>query len=506
MPPLSILLFLIIAVASAVCTFFFCRSRFRSSVDTQVRYDALLLQHRQLQIEERILHGLFGDAQTNRDAADARAVSLQAQVVICSNQLSSEIARREAVQQKSEELSVQLSQATAALEQMREAQTAALTHAAGLQAQLDSKEAMLQAQKEFIETTKGDMEREFRSVASAMLDQSGARLSEQQQEKLVDTLAPFRNDLDAFRRQVDEKFGQEADGRNTLKGELHKMLELNQTISRQTENLTTALTKQSKQQGGYGEDVLETILTNAGMMEGEHYYRQWSTRNEDGARIQPDIIVKRPNGLSIVVDSKVSLTHYVRYCDSALAPQEEKALRKELYLSFKAHIDSLSGKKYDTIEGTADFILMFTPAENAFTIAANHDAALRQYAFGKNVFVVTPSSLLLVIKMISDLWQKDRLNKEAHAIAARAKELYEKACGFMDSFAGVGQALDKAKGDWDRAATRLSGNGGLVRQGEMLQKLLGSKTAKTLPEDLVARAALVTDLHLPDHDMIAEGV
>jgi DNA recombination protein RmuC len=236
------------------------------------------------------------------------------------------------------------------------------------------------------------------------------------------------------------------------------------------------------------------------MIEGEHYYRQFSTRNEDGARIQPDIVIKRPNGLSIVVDSKVTLTHYVRYCDAALTPDEERALRKEIYQSFKAHIDGLSGKKYDTIEGTADFVLMFTPAENAFTIAANHDAALRQYAFGKNVFVVTPSSLLLVIKMISDLWQKDRVNKEAHEIAARAKELYEKACGFLHSFAGVGAALDKARTEWDTASTRLGGNGGLVRQGEMLQKLLGTKTSKVLPAEFLARTAIAGGIQLPGGD------
>lgn len=382
-------------------------------------------------------------------------------------------------------------------QQHHQLQLTAATEQARWKSQLDAQAAQLEAQKAYAAGFKAEMEREFRLIGSAMLDQSGAKLGEQQQARLIDTLAPFRNQLDEFRRQVDERFSLEADGRNTLKGELHKMLELNQTISRQTEHLTTALTKHTRQQGSYGEDVLETILTNAGMIEGEHYYRQYSTRNADGARIRPDIVIRRPNGLSIVVDSKVTLTHYVRYCDTALTPEEEKALRKEIFLSFKGHIDGLSGKKYDTIEGTADFVLLFTPAENAFTIAANHDATLRQYAFNRNVFVVTPSSLLLVVKMISDLWQKDRISKEAHEIANRAKELYEKACGFLQSFSGVGAALDKAKGEWDLAATRLSGHGGLVRQGELLQKLLGNKTGKTIPPELSSAAGRDEGLQLP---------
>lgn len=491
-------------VIGTIVTWLFYRDRLSRSHISAAEYQSIQQQFQQLRIEEGVLRSLFSDVQESRNAADARAVALQAEVQEYAYKAVTEAARRESLQQVHAGLLNQLSDTQSLLEQCRHSLQCAQTIHAGLQAQVESKDIQLAEQKGFIAVVKAEMEREFRLIASAMLDQSGAKLSEQQQAKLVDTLAPFRSQLDAFRKQVDEKFSLEADGRATLKGELHKMLELNHTISRQTENLTNALTRQSRQQGGYGEDVLEMILNNAGMLEGEHYYRQYSTRNEDGARIRPDIIVRRPGGLSIVVDSKVSLTHYVRYCDAALTPEEEKALRKEIYHSFKSHIDSLSGKKYDTIEGTADFVLLFTPTENAFTIAANHDIALRQYAFGKNVFIVTPSSLLLVIKMISDLWGKDRVNKEAHAIAARAKELYEKACGFLECFAGVGLALDKAKDDWDKAATRLSGNGGLVRQGEMLQKLLGSKTSKTLPEELVARSMVAEGIQLPEPGKLSD--
>jgi DNA recombination protein RmuC len=153
-----------------------------------------------------------------------------------------------------------------------------------------------------------------------------------------------------------------------------------------------------------------------------------------------------------------------------------------VYGSFKAHIDGLSGKKYDTIEGTADFVLLFTPVENAYTVATNHDPNLRAYAFARNVFVVTPSSLLLVVKMISDLWQKDNVKRSVLEMAELAKKVYEKASLFVTSFEAVGKSMDRAKADWQQAAGRLDGHGGMLRQGRKLEKMLGTMTAKQLPE------------------------
>ncbi len=488
---------ILLLICGALTGAFICYLYLRQGSVPKPAYESLREELSGLRTEEGILRSRLAQTGEGLTAAEARLHHLQAEAQEISVRAATETARRSALQETCTGLVGELTAARQMLDEERQRLSLVQAAHASLKANHEAMEGRLAEQKDFAAALRSGLEREFRLIAAASLDQSGARLSELQQAKLVDTLAPFRNELDAFRRQVDEKFNAEADGRNTLKGELHKMLELNQTISRQTENLTTALTKQSKQQGGYGEDVLETILNNAGMIEGEHYYRQHSTRNEDGARIQPDIVIRRPNGLSIVVDSKVSLTHYVKYCDAALTPEAEKSLRREIYRSFKGHIDGLCSKKYDTVEGTADFVLLFTPAENAFTIAANHDAGLRQYAFARNIFVVTPSSLLLVVKMISDLWTKDRLGREAHEIAARAKELYEKACGFLQSFSYVGAALDKARTEWDTAAGRLSGHGGLMRQGELLQGLLGSKTNKSLPRELINRPAMTEGIELP---------
>lgn len=354
-----------------------------------------------------------------------------------------------------------------------------------LEAEMQAKSVWLQEQKNYLTELQTQMEVRFKQLASSSLDEQSSRFAEQQQSRLIDTLSPFRNELERFRQQVDEKFRGEAEGRGELKGELNKMIELNRTISLQTEQLSSALSRQSKAQGSYGEDVLETILGNAGFVEGEHFIRQFSTQNADGARIRPDIVLRRPQGPPIVVDSKVSLTSYVRYCDAAGDQLQEKVLAKEVYQSFRNHIEGLSGKKYDSIEGLSDFVLLFTPVENAFTIAANYDPGLRAFAFERNVFIVTPSSLLLVVRMISELWQKERLSKEVLDVAEQARKLYDKACLFIDAFNESGEALKKAQREWDKAASRLEGHGSMLSHGRKLGKMLGNKTNRTMPERLV---------------------
>lgn len=355
-----------------------------------------------------------------------------------------------------------------------------------LETELRNRTEWVQEQKAHLAELQKQMEARFRQIASTSLDEQSLRFSEQQQSKLFDTLTPFRNELEQFRRQVDEKFRGEAEGRGELKGELNKMFELNRTISKQTEQLSTALSRQSRAQGSYGEDVLETILGNAGFVEGEHFLRQYSTQNAAGQRIRPDIILRRPQGPPIVVDSKVSLTHYVRYCDALQDPQLERALAKEVYQSFKAHIEGLSSKQYDSIEGHSDFVLLFTPVENAYTVATNYDPALREFAYNRNVFVVTPSTFLLVVRMLSELWQKDRLSREILDVAEQARKLYEKACGFAESFQAAGTALSKASREWETANTRLQGQGGLLRQGQKLGAMLGRQSARNMPGEVAS--------------------
>lgn len=465
-------LLLILLLPTAVLLTWLILSRIQAAATGKIQAEVLVLRgsNEQLLVREQELARRIADAQAElRSLAGAEAGAR---------------AQADGFRMRQDELTASLGEQSRLIDALRTSLAERQETIARQAAELSQQAHRFRDQQAFLEQTKSEMEREFRLIAAASLEQQGGQLAGQQQERLSHTLEPFRIQLEAFRKQVDERFSAEADGRATLKGELNRMLELNQTISQQTRNLTQALSRQSRQQGAYGEDVLETILSNAGMIEGEHFYRQYATRNEDGQRIRPDIIIRRPEGLSIVVDSKVSLTHYVQYCEPGLAAEIEQQLRKGVYNSFKAHIDGLSLKKYDTVEGTADFVLLFTPVENAYTVATNHDPNLRAYAFTKNVFVVTPSSLLLVVKMISDLWQKDRVNRGVREMAEQARRVYDKASLFISSFEAMGRSLDKAKSDWEQAAGRLQGHGGMLSQGHKLEKLLGTMTTKRLPEKL----------------------
>jgi DNA recombination protein RmuC len=401
------------------------------------------------------------------------------------------------LKERGAQLQSSLDTANSSLVQAQAAKAAAESSSAELRARLEATQQRVKDGEEFVQLLKGEMEQSFGRLANQSLQVNADRFSEQQRQRLNDLLAPFKQQIDSFRQDVSDKFTKEVADRNTLKGELSKMLELNQTLSQRTEALTTALSSQAREQGVFGEDILETILTNAGMIAGEHYQRQFSGQNEDGQRIRPDIILSCPDGRRIVVDSKVSLTAYLRYCNDASTAEMQKEAAREVYASFKAHIDGLSAKKYETL-GTdvADFVLMFTPVEGAFTVASSIDSELRYYAFRKKIFLVTPGNLLLVVKLITDLWQRDAVNKDAERMADRALKLYDKARLFLESFEEVSNALGKAQSSLDEARARLTGNGGLVRQGEMLGDMLGSK-AKALPKPLVEQAALATGIVLP---------
>ncbi len=407
---------------------------------------------------------------------------------------------------RAETLQLLVAEKDAALQTILSEKESAVKSVATLQARLDAASARLEEQAAFVQGVKEEMQTAFARLSSQSLETNAERFGEAQRARLNDLLKPFRDQIDGFRLDVSDKFTREVADRNSLKGELQRMMELNSALSKQTENLTTALSAQAKEQGAFGEDILETILTNAGMVKGEHFHTQFASQNEDGRAIRPDVILQCPDGRRIVVDSKVSLTAYIRYCNDCASPDEQKTAARDVYGSFKAHIDGLSAKKYETLrDGTsevADFVLMFTPVEGAFTVATMHDAELRHYAFRKKVFLVTPGNLLLVVKLITDLWQKDAVNKRAQDMADRALKLYDKARLFLESFEATGAALGRAGDAWEEAKGRLTGNGGLVRQGEMLGAMMGGK-AKALPGSLAANANPLQEL-LPEGTKLVE--
>jgi DNA recombination protein RmuC len=264
------------------------------------------------------------------------------------------------------------------------------------------------------------------------------------------------------------------------------LAQLNQTISTEAKNLTTALQGSNKIQGNYGELVLEKVLESSGLRKGHEYHVQVSQTREDGSRVQPDVVIHLPEGRRLVVDSKISLEAYRQ----AVAAEEQslrEAAVKSHITSVQNHIKGLSAKNYQQLYGieSLDFVIMFVPLEPAFMMALTHERDLFMEAWNRNVLLVSPSTLLFVVRTVAHLWRQEAQSRNAQEIAERGADLYDKLSGFVKNFENLGDRLKQAQEEFDDARGKLStGRGNLIRQAEMLREL-GVKPTKSLPSKLV---------------------
>ncbi|QEC55284.1 DNA recombination protein RmuC [Flavisolibacter ginsenosidimutans] len=367
---------------------------------------------------------------------------------------------------------------------------------AKLEAEVVYKTRQLDEQAKSLEDIGRRFEKEFSNLAHKILDEKSKVFGSQQEVSLKLLLEPFKADIANFKKEFSEKHSIEAAERNTLKGVIQEMVNNHKMLSEQANNLTKALTFQSKQQGNWGEEILESILEHCGLQHNIHYFKQYSTKDEDGIRIQPDFIVNCPDNRCVIIDSKVSLSHFTGYCSTNVATEQE-AFSKSLLLSIKGHIDGLSGKKYTGIPNTLDTVIMFMPVEPAYILAMQLDQDLWRYAYNKGIVLISPSNLITTIKLISNLWQRDAINKNAKLIAEKAGRLYDKLVGFVDNMKKVGDSLNKANDSWKDAYGQLyKGHGNLINQAESI-KTLGIKTGtKAFPAEIISEAAFADTLTL----------
>lgn len=357
-----------------------------------------------------------------------------------------------------------------------------------LEADVQGRQERLDIQKQDLQEMKTQLETHFRLLANDILDRKAKSFSEQQDSQLKDLLTPFKTQIADFKREFDEKFTQEVREKSSLRTEIANLLSLNQTIAREAVSLTEALRGSTKKQGDWGEDILERILEFSGLQKGIHYNLQESSRDEQGRLLRPDLIVKYPDHRYLVIDSKVSLQHYWDYCNSTDVVVQRGALL-QMIRSLKTHVDGLQAKAYLQIAHTPDFIIMFVPVEAAYITAMQEDHDLWQYAYSRKVLLISPTNLIPAMKMISDMWQKDSIHKDAELIADKAVKLYEKLVGFIDNFEAAGKALEQAGNKWQDARKQLHmGKGNLVMQGSQLKLLLGRRTNKEIPAPLMEQA------------------
>ena len=323
----------------------------------------------------------------------------------------------------------------------------------------------------------------FRNMANDILEEKSRQFKESNRESLEALLKPFRENIDSFRRRVDEVYDKEAQQRFSLKEEIRRLSEANLRMSEEATNLARALKGDSKVQGDWGEMILDTILDSSHLVRGIHYRTQETLKDESGNNLRPDVILNLPDGKQIVIDSKVSLTAYVAYTESR-TPEDSARHVKDHLRSVRAHIDELGGKRYQRLVQSPDFVIMFVPNEPAFLLAMQQEPALWSDAYNKKVIVSSPTNLFALLKLVDDLWKRDNQNRNAIAIAAEGANLYDKFVGFADTLTDLGRGIASASDKYDKAIKQLkTGSGNLIRRSEKLREL-GVKATKTLPRQM----------------------
>ena len=333
---------------------------------------------------------------------------------------------------------------------------------------------------------------EFKNVANEILDQKSKSLEETSTKNIKTLLDPLNKDLKDFKEKVDKVYSDEARERHSLEGQVKRLVDSSAQVSQQAENLTNALKGNIKQQGNWGEMILSSILENSGLTENREYFLQEFIKDksgeiikdENGNGLQPDVTIHYPDERKVIVDSKVSLVAWERYMSETDPNAQKQALEAHIK-SLKAHIDGLSKKNYPKYAKALDHVILFVPIEPAFLEAVKQDNGLWKYAYDKKVLIVGPTNLLLVLKIVADIWLIEKQSKNAIEIAEKAGELYDKLLGFVESMEDVGAGLKKANQNYEKAMGQLStGKGNAIKKAEEL-KGLGADTKKQFPERLI---------------------
>ena len=356
------------------------------------------------------------------------------------------------------------------------------------EAEVEKLHEKYQEQKKEILELQDTFTKEFENLANKILDEKSNKFTEQNQKNIKNILLPLQERIQLFEKKVEETRKENYGIHQALREQLMSLQNQNLKITKEAENLTRALKGDSKMQGNWGELVLERVLEKSGLERDREYAVQQSFQREDGSRSMPDVIIFLPNGNRMVVDSKVSLTHYERFVNAEEEAQE--ALLREHIASLNRHVEQLSAKKYEDLYEmeSPDFVLMFVPIETAFTIAINAEPELYNKAFERNIVIVTPSTLLATLRTIDSMWSNEKQRRNAIEIARQAGALYDKFEGLVTDLTQVGKKMDEAKKEYSGAMNKLvEGRGNIIGRIENLKKM-GAKTKKSLPDPILKRA------------------
>jgi DNA recombination protein RmuC len=360
---------------------------------------------------------------------------------------------------------------------------------ARLEADLDNERKGTQEKLKLLQDSEARLKTEFENLANRIFEEKGRTFTDQNKEKLDGLLSPFRDQLESFRKRVDEVHRNDTEGLAKLLMQVRQLQELNNKVSAEANNLADAIKGDSKAQGNWGELIVARIFEASGLECGREYDTQAGFRTEEGKLQKPDFVVYLPGNKAIIVDSKVSLTAYERFWSEPDESGKQAALAEHL-ASVRKHVEELRLKAYEHLLGnrTLDFVIMCIPLEPAYQIAFEHDRNLIYDLAKGNVVITGPSTLMLTLKLIAQIWRRENENRNAELIAGRAGRLYDQVALLVESMLDTKKKLDGVRDSFDTAMKRLTdGKGNLVTRIEEIRKL-GAKTSKQLPPEIVDEA------------------
>lgn len=359
--------------------------------------------------------------------------------------------------------------------------------------ELESSKSYLKAREEKIEEQKKELinnqerfNKDFELIAARILDEKTKKFTEQNRNNLDIILNPLKENIKAFEEKVEKVYKTESDERNMLKGHINQLIEQSNLMNLETKNLTQALKGDLKKQGNWGEMILERVLERSGLVKDREYRIQTSLQSAEGSRFQPDVVIDLPEDKHLIVDAKVSLVAYERLVNSE-SEEERELFSKQHISSIRSHINELSSKNYSELYkiNSPDFVMLFIPIESSFGIAVQKDSELFNYAWDKQIVIVSPSTLLATLRTIASMWKQERQNRNVMEIARLSGEMYEKFIGFMNDMEGIGKNIKQSQDAYDKALNKLStGRGNLSITAEKIKKL-GARTGKQLDQKFI---------------------
>ena len=453
----------------------------------------LVLRRQRIRYEEQI-EELATQTRDRMEDAEDSILSLKEENEALDNQLQMSRVENARLNERVERLKMleaALDELEAALDEERRRNVTLEKEVSELHTRIEEERRQAERSLRELKEAKEIMQKEFRVLAAQIMEENSQRFGTVSKDRVEQVLKPLQQQVSEFRKRIEQVHTDETKEMATLLNEIKTLKDLNRQISEDAVNLTRALRGESKQQGIWGEMVLERVLEASGLREGEEYEREVSLQDSEKRRFRPDVIVHLPDDRDIIIDAKTSLVAYERYVNAE--NDEEKALYAKHHLdAVKNHIEKLSDKSYTALEGinTLDFIFMFMPIEGALMLALQTDPTLYDKAFAKHIVLVSPTTLLVALRAVENTWRHERQNRNALEIARRAGALYDKFVSFAEDLERVGKQLDTVQKTYEGAWKKLTeGRGNIVRQVEGLREL-GARASKQMSKKLADEAEL----------------